>query len=79
MKLSVIIVNYNVSFFLQQCLLAVFKSKNIDFEVFVVDNNSTDNSCEMIKQKFPQVHLIENKINQGFAKANNQALLLRQS
>ena len=76
MKLSVIIVNYNVELYLQQCLLSVFQSKNIDFEVFVVDNNSPDNSCRMVKDKFPLLKLIENKCNVGFAKANNQALAL---
>ncbi len=76
MKLSVVIVNYNVELYLQQCLLSVFQSKNIDFEVFVVDNNSPDNSCQMVKDKFPEVKLIENKFNAGFAKANNQALAL---
>jgi GT2 family glycosyltransferase len=77
MKLSVIIVNYNVVHFLEQCLLSVFKSmKNIDGEVFVVDNNSVDNSVEMLKSKFPQVKLIENKSNPGFSKANNQAIKL---
>jgi len=76
MKLSVIIVNYNVELYLQQCLLSVFQSKNIDFEVFVVDNNSSDDSCKMMKEKFPHVRLIENKCNVGFAKANNQALAL---
>lgn len=75
MKLSVIIVNYNVIHFLEQCLLSVFQSmKGIEGEVFVVDNNSVDNSVEMVKAKFPQVHLIENKNNPGFSTANNQAI-----
>ncbi len=78
MKLSVIIVNYNVELYLKQCLLSVFKSRNIDFEVFVVDNNSADLSCEMVKKEFPQVKLIANKDNPGFAKANNQALAMAQ-
>src|SRR5690554_5583141 len=76
MKLSVIIVNYNVRYFLEQCLISVFNSKNIDFEVFVVDNKSTDESCEIIKKSFPQVLLIENKNNLGFSIANNQAISL---
>jgi GT2 family glycosyltransferase len=76
-QLSVIIVNYNVRFFLEQALHAVRKAcRNLDAEVFVVDNNSVDGSNEMIREKFPGVHLIENKINIGFAKANNQALRL---
>ena len=76
MKLSVIIVNYNVAYFLEQCLLSVFNaSKSGQVEVFVVDNNSVDASVEMVKKKFPQVYLIENKDNKGFSKANNQAIL----
>ncbi len=75
MKLSIIIVNYNVKFFLGQCLYSVFKAiKNIDTEVFVVDNNSVDGSCVMVKEKFPEVKLIENKTNTGFSYANNQAI-----
>ncbi len=75
MKLSIIIVNYNVEYFLEQCLHSVLSaSKGIDTEIFVVDNNSVDGSVEMIKEKFPQIHLIENKDNRGFSKANNQAI-----
>jgi len=75
MDLSIIIVNYNVKHFLEQCLHSVNKAlSNIDAEVFVVDNNSVDGSCKMIKDKFPWVKLIENKINYGFSKANNQAI-----
>jgi GT2 family glycosyltransferase len=77
MKLSVIIVNYNVIHFLEQCLLSVFQAmKGIEGEVFVVDNNSVDNSVEMVKTKFPQVKMIANKDNPGFSKANNQAIKL---
>ena len=79
MKLSVIIVNYNVSHFLEQALNSVFKAmKNIDGEVFVVDNNSVDDSLTMLETKFPQVHLIANTENVGFAKANNQAIRISQ-
>lgn len=75
MKLSIIIVNYNVKYFLEQCLHSVFKAiQNLQAEVFVVDNNSVDGSCAMVHKKFPQVHLIENKINTGFSVANNQAM-----
>jgi GT2 family glycosyltransferase len=75
MKLSVIIVNYNVEHFLEQCLSSVRKaSQGIPTEVFVVDNNSVDGSVEMVKKKFPDVILIANKSNVGFAKANNQAI-----
>ena len=74
-KLSIIIVNYNVKHFLEQCLYSVFgATKNVKSEVFVVDNNSVDGSCAMVKEKFPDVILIENKKNTGFSKANNQAI-----
>jgi GT2 family glycosyltransferase len=75
MDLSIIIVNYNVKYFLEQCLHSVLNSsKKIKSEIFVVDNNSVDGSCMMIKEKFPMVKLIENKKNLGFARANNQAI-----
>ena len=74
-KLSVVIVNYNVKHFIEQCLFSVLKaSENLACEIFVVDNNSVDGSVELIKEKFPQVTLIENKINSGFSVANNQAI-----
>jgi GT2 family glycosyltransferase len=77
MDLSVIIVNYNVKYFLEQCLHAVVKSaQNIHSEIFVVDNNSVDDSVQMARVKFPQVRLITNNTNLGFAKANNQAIRL---
>jgi len=77
--LSVIIVNYNVAHFLEQALNSVFKAlKNVDGEVFVVDNNSVDGSVAMVQAKFPQVHLIANKENVGFSKANNQAICIAQ-
>ena len=72
MQLSVIILNYNVRYFLELCVLSVQKSlENVDYEIIVVDNNSQDNSCEMMKQRFPSVKLIENKENSGFPKGNN--------
>ncbi len=75
MTLSIVIVNYNVKYFLEQCLFSVSKAiKDIDVEVFVVDNNSVDGSCIMVKEKFPDVKLIENKTNTGFSYANNQAI-----
>jgi len=75
MQLSVVIVNYNVEFFLEQCLNSVYTAlKHVEGEVYVVDNNSIDGSVEMVKAKFPKVHLIENKENVGFSRANNQAL-----
>ena len=75
MKLSVIIVNYNVKYFLEQCLAAVQQAiKGIKAEVFVVDNCSTDGSVEYLRQKYPWVHFIINEKNEGFARANNIAL-----
>ena len=75
MKLSIIIVNYNVEYFLEQCLHSVRKAcKNISSDVYVVDNNSVDGSVEMVAEKFPEVILIANKDNPGFSKANNQAI-----
>lgn len=75
MKLSVIIVNYNVKHFLEQCIHSVIRaSVNIPLEIFVVDNNSVDGSTQLIKEKFPQVLLIENRENLGFSRANNQAI-----
>jgi O-antigen biosynthesis protein len=77
LQISVIIVNYNVKYFLEQCLYSVFKAlKGIDGEVFVVDNNSVDGSVAVVKEKFPQVKLIENHQNTGFSVANNQAIKL---
>ena len=76
-KISVIIVNYNVEFFLEQCLNSVQKAlNNINGQVFVVDNNSIDGSVDMVERKFPHYNLIANKDNKGFSKANNQAILL---
>ncbi len=75
MKLSVVIVNYNVEHFLEQCLLSVRKAMQpVSGEVFVVDNNSIDGSVKMVKNKFSEVKLIANKDNLGFSKANNQAM-----
>lgn len=72
MQLSVIILNYNVRYFLEQCIVSVQKAlQNIDSEIIVVDNASSDESCTMIKEKFPNVILIENKENVGFPKGNN--------
>jgi GT2 family glycosyltransferase len=72
MQLSVIILNYNVRYFLELCVLSVQKAlENVDGEIIVMDNNSQDNSCEMMKQRFPSVKLIENKENSGFPKGNN--------
>lgn len=72
MQLSVIILNYNVRYFLEQCVLSVQKAlEGIDGEIIVVDNNSPDDSCVMMKQRFPDITLIESKENSGFPKGNN--------
>ncbi len=64
-----------MQFFLENCLNSVYRSKGVDsLEVIVVDNNSVDDSCKMIRKHFPEVKLIENKANVGFSKANNQAI-----
>jgi len=79
MDLSVIIVSWQVREKLKNNLNALFQSQgDFKFEVIVVDNNSQDGSGEMIKNNFPQVKLIENKDNRGFAAANNQALEISQ-
>ena len=78
MLLSVIIVNYNVQHFLEQCLCSVMKAVAAlgsgQWEVIVVDNQSTDGSVPALRPKFPSVTFIENQENTGFARANNQAL-----
>lgn len=75
MQLSIIIVNYNVKFFLEHCLLSVIKAcKKVDAEIFVVDNNSSDGSEVYLTPKFPFVKFYWNKTNLGFGKANNSVL-----
>ena len=72
MQLSVIILNYNVRYFLEQCVLSVQEALfKLDAEIIVVDNNSSDESCLMMKSRFPDVKLIENDANFGFPKGNN--------
>ncbi|MEY2703212.1 MAG: hypothetical protein RLY43_1850 [Bacteroidota bacterium] len=72
MQLSVIILNYNVRYFLEQCVLSVQKAlEGIDGEIIVIDNASSDGSCEMMKTKFSHIKLFENKENLGFPKGNN--------
>lgn len=76
-KLSVVIVSYNVSYFLEQALLSVRRAAQRlgePVEVFVVDNNSADNSVAMVRARFPEVLLLANADNPGFSKANNQAI-----
>ncbi|HEX8562961.1 MAG TPA: glycosyltransferase family 2 protein [Flavobacterium sp.] len=72
MQLSVIILNYNVRYFLEQCVLSVQRATaNIEAEIIVVDNNSSDESCEVIRSRFPEITLIQNSENTGFPKGNN--------
>lgn len=76
LDLSIIIVNYNTREFLEKCLTSILSSIDgyLRYEIIVVDNNSSDNSAEMIKKKFPRTKLITNKENSGFSKANNQGV-----
>lgn len=73
--LSVIIVSYNVKYFLRQCLQSVARAmEGLSVEVWVVDNASIDGSVEMVREEFPWVKVIANATNLGFARANNQAI-----
>src|SRR5690606_13624678 len=75
LQLSVIIVNFNVKHFLEQCLHSVLKAaEGMATEVIVVDNNSSDNSIHYLLPKFPTVKFIANTENLGFAKACNEGL-----
>ncbi|MFB9057761.1 glycosyltransferase family 2 protein [Mariniflexile ostreae] len=72
MTLSVVILNYNVRYFLELCLESVRAAiVDLDAEIIVIDNDSEDDSCQMVKTLFPEVVLIENKENLGFSKGNN--------
>ncbi len=78
-ELSVIYVNWNASQLLRKSIAALQDAIiGFDYDVWVVDNASTDDSAAMLRSGFPQVHLIENKVNAGFARANNQAMQLAQ-
>ena len=75
MELSVIIVNYNVKHFLEQCLISVKKALNgIEGEIIVIDNNSVDGSLDLLTHKFKDLVVIANKENTGFSVANNQGI-----
>lgn len=75
LDLSAVIVSWNVKELLRNCLESVYaQTRTISFEVFVVDNASSDGSAEMVEKEFPQVKLIKNEENLGFARANNQAI-----
>jgi GT2 family glycosyltransferase len=74
MDVSIIIVNYNTKELIYNCISSIYQNTaNINFEIIVSDNGSTDGSIGMIKEKFPEVLLIENKKNIGFGSANNKA------
>jgi GT2 family glycosyltransferase len=74
-ELSIIIVNYKTREFLAPCLSSIYgTSQDLNIEIIVIDNNSGDNSVEMIREMFPLVTIIENETNRGFAKASNQGL-----
>lgn len=75
MKLTVVIVNYNVKFYLEQCLISLRRALlGIAAEVYVVDNHSRDNSVEYLSERFPEIHIIDSPYNLGFARANNLAI-----
>ncbi len=75
MDVSIIIVSWNTKHITCDCLKSVYEqTSNIDFEVIVIDNNSSDGSVDLIKAKFPEVILLANKENRGFASANNQGM-----
>jgi len=76
-EVSVVVVNWNTQDILRDCLRSIYEQGGeIDLEVIVVDNASTDGSVEMVKKDFPQITLIENSQNRGFAAANNQGIAI---
>lgn len=77
MDLSIIIVNYNTKDLLVDCIDSVYRStEQLDFELLVIDNGSTDRSAAEVKAKFPRVRVVSNEVNRGFAAASNQGLRL---
>ena len=75
MNLSIIIVNYNTSYFINQTIKSILNSNlNLEYEIIVIDNNSIDKSCQSIEEKFRDIHLIKNNKNLGFSKAVNKAV-----
>ena len=79
MQLSIIIVNYNVKFFLEHCLLSLINAcKNLTAEIIVIDNNSTDGSKDFLVPKFHSVKFIWKDVNVGFGNANNEAAAIAQ-
>lgn len=79
--LSILIISYNTKELLDKCLRSIYQSHSTDnlrYEVIVIDNASTDGSVELVKELYPQVSLIENSVNSGFGKANNQGIKIAQ-
>jgi len=77
MDVSIIVISYNTCALLRDCLTSVRdKTCGVDYEIFVVDNASHDDTCETVEIEFPEVHLIINRDNVGFSKANNQAIVV---
>src|SRR5258708_3505921 len=74
MKVGIVILNYNTKDLLRVCLESVFKYFPNNAQIYVVDNNSSDGSVNMLKNDFPKIHLIENEANLGFSAGNNRAL-----
>lgn len=80
LDVSIILVSYNTKEHTRNCLKSIYeKTKDINFDIYVVDNASEDDTCTMIKSEFPDVHLIENKENIGFGRANNIAINLSEA
>jgi GT2 family glycosyltransferase len=78
-ELSIIVVNWNTCSILQQCLKSIYTQiRGVKFEVIVIDNASTDGSLEMLRYNFPDVTIIANDTNRGFARANNQGIRVSQ-
>jgi GT2 family glycosyltransferase len=75
LDISIIIISYNTCALLRACLISVRDmTRGLSYEIIVVDNASSDMSCEMLEREFPDVHLIRNRENLGFSRANNQAI-----
>ena len=73
--IAIIIISFNVEKLLKECIESIYReTESARFEIWVIDNNSRDNSVQMLKQSFPDIHLIENDENVGFTRANNQAV-----
>lgn len=79
MDVSVVIVNYNTEKLLVDCIRSIYeKTKDIDYEIIVSDNNSSDNSINVIKSEFPNLKIVQNSENLGFGKANNEGFKIAQ-